>query len=174
MLDPTQTQPLEDFWEEYQLSEEALSTTSGSRPSSAKPIESERSQSPASASGKRSQPNRAISSASESGPLGQGLSPHHPALSLPTLLSTFGPLVYPLYKAALLRKRILMVTQAPVELACNFGTVAPLLLYNIGLLLIVFSVRYVHPFHHPIFRFRSSAIRAPSNPIETPVLRWCA
>lgn len=49
------------------------------------------------------------------------MSPHHPALSLPIFLDTFGPLIFPLYKAALLRKRILLVGQAPVELACNFG-----------------------------------------------------
>ena len=51
-----------------------------------------------------------------------GLSPSHPALSLPTLIDTFGPLIYPLYKAALLRKRTLIVHEAPVEQACNFGT----------------------------------------------------
>ena len=49
------------------------------------------------------------------------LSPHHPALSLVDYLDTFGPLVFPLYQAALSRKRILLITQAPVETACNFG-----------------------------------------------------
>ena len=39
-------------------------------------------------------------------------------------LDTFGPLIFPLYKTALLRKRILLVAQAPVELACNFGQLA--------------------------------------------------
>jgi len=49
------------------------------------------------------------------------LSPYHPALSLVEFLDTFGPLVFPLYRAALARKRILLITQAPVESACNFG-----------------------------------------------------
>ena len=53
-----------------------------------------------------------------------GVSSHHPALSLPLFLDTFGPLIFPLFKAALLRKRILLVGQAPVELACNFGQLA--------------------------------------------------
>ena len=49
------------------------------------------------------------------------LSSYHPALSLSSLLDAFGPLIYPVYKAALLRKRILVLTEAPVELPCNFG-----------------------------------------------------
>jgi DENN domain-containing protein 11 len=60
-------------------------------------------------------------STSSHGTFKTALSPYHPAISLPTLIDTFGPLIYPLYKAALLRKRILLVTEAPVELACNFG-----------------------------------------------------
>ncbi|RPB23207.1 hypothetical protein L211DRAFT_838729 [Terfezia boudieri ATCC MYA-4762] len=55
------------------------------------------------------------------------LSPHHPVLSLVEFLDTFGPLVFPLYRAALARKRILLITQAPVETACNF-------VYNISIL----------------------------------------
>ena len=38
------------------------------------------------------------------------------------MVTAFGPLIFPLYKAALLRKRILLVTQAPVEIACKYGT----------------------------------------------------
>ena len=64
---------------------------------------------------------RAVTSASALAPPGQSLDPYHPALSLPYFLDTFGPLVFPIYKAALLRKRILIVGQAPVEQACNFG-----------------------------------------------------
>ena len=90
---------------------------------------------------------------------GQGLSPHHPALSLPRLLDTFGPLVYPLYKAALLRKRILMVTQAPVELSCNFGAiffVQPQSLFADDLQFMMFQ-------YFPIFRPPSPAFYL-SNP----------
>jgi hypothetical protein len=36
-------------------------------------------------------------------------------------LKLFGPLIFPLYRAALLRKRILIVTDTPVEFACNLG-----------------------------------------------------
>jgi hypothetical protein len=50
----------------------------------------------------------------------QGLSLHHPAKALAVLFKAFGPLVFPLYRAALLRKRILLVGEAPVEINCNF------------------------------------------------------
>jgi hypothetical protein len=46
---------------------------------------------------------------------------------LSALIDFFGPLIFPLYKAALLRKRILIMHEAPVELACNF-------VYNISIL----------------------------------------
>lgn len=52
---------------------------------------------------------------------GHTLSPSHPALSLNDFIDLFGPLVFPLYRAALARKRILLLTDAPVEPACNFG-----------------------------------------------------
>ncbi|KAI1357280.1 hypothetical protein F5Y08DRAFT_324642 [Xylaria arbuscula] len=51
---------------------------------------------------------------------GHRLSPFHPAWSLIKLLDTFGPLVFPIHRAALLRKRILISGHAPVEQACNF------------------------------------------------------
>ena len=55
-------------------------------------------------------------------PPGHRLSPFHPAWSLTSLLDTFGPLIFPIHRAALLRKRILISTQAPVHEICNFGT----------------------------------------------------
>ncbi|KAI1331240.1 hypothetical protein F5Y16DRAFT_360971 [Xylariaceae sp. FL0255] len=51
---------------------------------------------------------------------GHRLSPFHPAWSLTKLLDTFGPLIFPIHRAALLRKRILISGHAPVEEACNF------------------------------------------------------
>lgn len=51
-----------------------------------------------------------------------GLAPYHPASSLPEFIDCFGPLVFPLYRAALLRKRILLVTEAPVHLPSDYGT----------------------------------------------------
>lgn len=50
------------------------------------------------------------------------LSPFHPASSLPGFLDCFGPLIFPLYRAALLRKRILFMVEAPVHTPCNYGT----------------------------------------------------
>jgi len=54
-------------------------------------------------------------------PPGHQLSPYHPAWSLVPLLDTFGPLIFPIQRAALLRKRILISCQTPVHEACNFG-----------------------------------------------------
>ncbi|GKT47886.1 uncharacterized protein ColSpa_08067 [Colletotrichum spaethianum] len=60
-------------------------------------------------------------------PSGHRLSPYHPAWSLTTLLDTFGPLIFPIHRAALLRKRILISCHAPVREICNF-------VYNISVL----------------------------------------
>lgn len=55
------------------------------------------------------------------------LSPFHPAWSLALLLDNFGPLIFPIYRAALLRKRILISCHAPVHQICDF-------VYNISVL----------------------------------------
>lgn len=65
--------------------------------------------------------NRSASDAAALIPPGHRLSPFHPAWSLTTLLDTFGPLIFPIHRAALLRKRILISTHAPVHETCNFG-----------------------------------------------------
>lgn len=52
---------------------------------------------------------------------GHKLSPFHPAWSLTALLDTLGPLIFPIHRAALLRKRILISCHAPVQEICNFG-----------------------------------------------------
>jgi hypothetical protein len=52
---------------------------------------------------------------------GHTLSAYHPAWSLTSLLDTFGPLIFPIHRAALLRKRILISCHAPVQEVCNFG-----------------------------------------------------
>ncbi|KAL8773299.1 MAG: hypothetical protein Q9209_001693 [Squamulea sp. 1 TL-2023] len=125
--DPTRFEHLEEVWQEYRLQddEEATAPTSGEgSPSAPKQNERQAKSSP------HSQPktrNRAVSSASALALPGQTLSNHHPALSLSKYLDTFGPLVFPLYRAALLRKRVLLLSHAPVELACNF-------VYNISIL----------------------------------------
>ncbi|KAL7792503.1 hypothetical protein V8C37DRAFT_126099 [Trichoderma ceciliae] len=55
------------------------------------------------------------------------LSPYHPAWSLAELLDRFGPLIFPIHRAALLRQRILISCHAPVHEICNF-------VYNISIL----------------------------------------
>lgn len=116
--------PLEDFWDHHQAqdedkehSRESSPITSASAPKSKK--ETNWSEPLNGATGLH---HRITSTAS-------GLLPNpllsrasnHPALAIPTFLDTFGPLAFPLYRAALLRKRILFVGNAPVEEACNFS-----------------------------------------------------
>ncbi|PHH63616.1 hypothetical protein CDD81_5708 [Ophiocordyceps australis] len=48
------------------------------------------------------------------------LSPQHPAWSLTRLLDVFGPLVFPIHRAAVLRKRILISCHAPLHQVCDF------------------------------------------------------
>ncbi|KAK2017707.1 hypothetical protein LZ32DRAFT_600484 [Colletotrichum eremochloae] len=71
--------------------------------------------------------NRSASDGASLLPSGHRLSPYHPAWSLTTLLETFGPLIFPIHRAALLRKRILISCHAPVREICNF-------VYNISVL----------------------------------------
>lgn len=106
---PEDVNLLEGYWDEFKIKDElkdaALSTDDGFPEGAAK------------------KPNgyekpRAMSDAIPAP--SQGLSEHHPAKALPVLFKTFGPLVFPLYRAALLRKRILIVGEAPVEINCNF------------------------------------------------------
>ena len=44
----------------------------------------------------------------------------HPALSLPKMLERVGPSIFLLYRAALCRKRILFLTELPMQEACHF------------------------------------------------------
>ncbi|KAL9609114.1 MAG: hypothetical protein Q9167_006092 [Letrouitia subvulpina] len=119
--DHTNTEPLRQFWEEHQHHEDDEVSgleSPGASPSALKNRRREGKQSP---DGQPQTRNRAASTGSALALPRQMLTPHHPALSLSTYLDTFGPLIFPLYKAALLRKRILLVCQAPVELVCKFG-----------------------------------------------------
>lgn len=43
----------------------------------------------------------------------------HPALAIPALFESFGPLIFPLQRAALLRKRVLFLGSTPVQKNCN-------------------------------------------------------
>jgi hypothetical protein len=51
----------------------------------------------------------------------QTLPSYHPALAISDYLDMFGPLIFPLHRAALLRKRILIIAAAPIKQACEFG-----------------------------------------------------
>ncbi|KAK3990174.1 hypothetical protein QBC44DRAFT_72541 [Cladorrhinum sp. PSN332] len=64
--------------------------------------------------------NRSASDGTALIPPGHRLSPFHPAWSLTSLLDTFGPLIFPIHRAALLRKRILISCHAPVHEICNY------------------------------------------------------
>ncbi|SLM38249.1 Protein of unknown function DUF2347 [Lasallia pustulata] len=116
--DTSETQPLEDFWEKHRWRDgdgserPALDHDSSSS--------KEPAQNPSDANGYARRRSRVLSSASGLIQPDQFLPSHHPALSLPAFLDTFGPLIFPLYKSALLRKRILLVAHAPVEQTCNF------------------------------------------------------
>ena len=52
---------------------------------------------------------------------GHSLATHHPAWNLSALLDLFGPLIFPVHRAALLRRRILISGHAPVHQTCDFG-----------------------------------------------------
>ncbi|KAM0338864.1 hypothetical protein ACHAPU_011181 [Fusarium lateritium] len=71
--------------------------------------------------------NRSASDGASLIPPGNRLSPYHPAWSLTSLLDKFGPLIFPIHRAALLRKRILISCHAPVHEVCDF-------VYNLSVL----------------------------------------
>ncbi|RYN36528.1 hypothetical protein AA0119_g12042 [Alternaria tenuissima] len=70
---------------------------------------------------------RAISTVSAVMKDEESLPDYHPALSIQRFLDIFGPLVFRLQQAALLRKRILFVGIPPVRTACEF-------VYNLSVL----------------------------------------
>ena len=70
---------------------------------------------------------RSMSAGSGFTPSMHTLAAHHPATTLLDFLDRTGPLIFPLYRAAVLRKRLLIITEAPVEFACN-------IVYNLSIL----------------------------------------
>ncbi|KAI9785392.1 MAG: hypothetical protein M1835_003342 [Candelina submexicana] len=118
--DITKTQPLEEFWECHRLPNDTTSSLGESPldPPSTFRFKPNAVQAPRES--KAPGRGRSVSDATTFVPPGQTLSPYHPALSLATFLNALGPLLFPLHRAALLRKRILLMGQAPVELACNY------------------------------------------------------
>ncbi|KAK5544559.1 hypothetical protein LTR23_004323 [Exophiala sp. CCFEE 6169] len=113
MDDLKNTTALEDYWDKHKLTP----GDQGAQPS----VEVNGQQT----NGYRK--SRSMSTATTSIPPHHSLMPHHPALTLLDALRGFGPLIFPLYRAALLRKRILIVTDTPVESSCN-------LVYNMSII----------------------------------------
>lgn len=110
--DPNDTASLESFWEEWKEKEEGTTATEDvSQPDST----------PKERRIRGYKRTRGMSNAPATLGHVQSLSEHHPATSLPDFLRTFGPLVFPLYRAALLRKRVLLAGEAPVLTNCNYG-----------------------------------------------------
>ncbi|KAM7191744.1 LCHN [Rhypophila sp. PSN 637] len=116
-IDGTQTDILDQYWD-----------ANGARDTSApQPLRDTVLDSPAinfresrPGPGKGHNRNRSVSDGTALIPPGHRLSAYHPAWSLTSLLDTFGPLIFPIHRAALLRKRILISTYAPVHEACDF------------------------------------------------------
>jgi len=107
----TDTTSLEKYWDNH-----CMSTSNARRSSSG--VESPLSGSPS----RQRQPRRkrGLSEATAFTTSDHGLSQDHPALSMAELLETLGPLLFPLYRAALLRKRILLVGSPPIHRSCDF------------------------------------------------------
>lgn len=109
--DMSDEKPMCDYWDAYQI---------GGADTTDSPVES-----PLSVRfppGERpDNRNRAFSDAMLLGTFRPALTPFHPASSLPDFIDCCGPLIFPLYRAALLRKRILFITETPVHTSCNYG-----------------------------------------------------
>ncbi|KAH6841088.1 hypothetical protein B0I37DRAFT_331925 [Chaetomium sp. MPI-CAGE-AT-0009] len=115
--DRKQTKLLDEYWENNGVSE-----TTALQPLKDTPLDSPLLSIKASRPGlgKGHARNRSASDGAALIPPGHRLSPFHPAWSLTSLLDTFGPLIFPIHRAALLRKRILISCHAPVHEVCNF------------------------------------------------------
>ncbi|KAL1844953.1 hypothetical protein VTK73DRAFT_1448 [Phialemonium thermophilum] len=109
--DVGRTDLLESYWESHGA-RDADSTPSGDR-AVRSPSLSFKPDPPT--LGKRRARNLSTSEATPLAAPENVLSPYHPAWSLTSLLDTFGPLIFPIHRAALLRKRILISTHAPVH-----------------------------------------------------------
>ncbi|TPX14798.1 uncharacterized protein E0L32_005193 [Thyridium curvatum] len=124
VADKKQTKNLERYWETNGAKETPAQQQPSDSPLSSPSVTFAPSRP---ASGKGHTRKRSASDGTALIPPGHRLSPFHPAWSLTALLDTFGPLIFPIHRAALLRKRILISTHAPVHEACNF-------VYNISIL----------------------------------------
>ena len=114
---------LDSYWNEHSLrdADRFSNPSSGSPPDSPSSLKFKSAPNTGRACSGSYSRFRSVSDATALGLPGHDLSPVHPALSLLDLVNTFGPLLFPLHRAALLRKRILIISSAPIERACNFG-----------------------------------------------------
>lgn len=122
--DAKRTEVLEQYWEKHQAreSEEQKNNSVGNAPDDPAGGATAQAQQQQPRTPKRAQLRSR--SASDGAALLQPehkLSNFHPAWSLKKLLDTFGPLIFPIHRAALLRKRILISCHAPVQETNNFG-----------------------------------------------------
>ncbi|KAH2281871.1 hypothetical protein KXW02_004767 [Aspergillus fumigatus] len=112
--DMTNTQPLSDYWDNFEIRANDASNIPADSPLES-PVSLRFRERP-----DNLQRNRAFSDAIVLEASRPALTPFHPASSLPEFLDSFGPLIFPLYRAALLRKRILFMAEAPVHIPCNY------------------------------------------------------
>ncbi|KAF3398316.1 Protein LCHN [Penicillium rolfsii] len=106
-------QPLSDYWDSFRIGGPECSAPDS-------PIDSPLSLRFRPGDRPGTHRNRAFSDALVLENSRPALTPFHPASSLPDFIELFGPLIFPLYRAALLRKRILIMAEAPVHTPCNF------------------------------------------------------
>jgi len=104
--DQEDKKPLEAFWDEHGNVEGSNGAASPTAKRSSVPGDHKR--------------KRTLSDATGNFAVEEAMPLDHPALSMPTLVATFGPLLFPLYREALLQKRILLLGSAPVQETCNF------------------------------------------------------
>lgn len=126
MDNPTDNTPLEEYWNEHKLDDsyqiDPQTPRSPEASTDSLHISKQRNSDTNGYKGLRSMSTTSV------GIVGShALTPHHPAARLMETLQLFGPLIFPLYRAALLRKRILLVSEAPIEMACN-------MVYNLSVL----------------------------------------
>ncbi|EAW07320.1 uncharacterized protein ACLA_020270 [Aspergillus clavatus NRRL 1] len=121
--DMSNTQILSDYWETYEMRTNGASAIPPDSPLES-PLSLRFRERPDSMHRNRTFSDALVLEASR-----PALTPFHPASSLPEFLDCFGPLIFPLYRAALLRKRILLMAEAPVHIPCNFDAV-----YDLSLL----------------------------------------
>ncbi|CCU82685.1 unnamed protein product [Blumeria hordei] len=146
--DTSKTKVLEDYWEQHKelnlsihFDHESLLDT---------PSNPEFKSLPSSPSKPRIQKrNLSTSDAPSCVPSQDTLPDNHPASSISSLLETFGPLIFPVYRAALLRQRILITTTVPIQEVCKY-------VYDISILSNVpLAVRHLLAPQAPPQRLRS-------------------